>query len=242
MSAPLERLATAFDDAVFEHRDGYAFVSYPSFPIPFLNGMWVDDDSAAGHIDEARADAERRGTPFTILVRDGRTPAVEEAARARGFTPAERMPGMGVERHRFRDGHVPRVEVRPISEESDLENAMTIARDAFELPQEWAAAAFTPQVVALDGLQYYLALVDGHAVATGMGFTIGDAVAIFNVATPASERGHGYGSAVTARAVRDGFERGATYAVLQSSPLGESVYIRLGFEELETYVAFIPKS
>ena len=242
LTGSLEQLARALEPAVFEPRDGYVFLSFPSFPIPFLNGMWAHDDSAAAHIEDARADAERLGTPFTIMVLDSRTPAVEEAARGRGFAPAERMPGMLATHDSFRDEQVPGVEIAAISNRNELDEAEVIVRDAFGLPADWAAAVYAPEVVALEGVQFYLARVDGHAVATAMGFTIGDAVGIFNVATPAEDRGHGYGGTVTARAVRDGFDRGARYAALQSSAIGESVYRRLGFEQLETYVAFIPKS
>jgi predicted acetyltransferase len=67
----------------------------------------------------------------------------------------------------------------------------------------------------------------------------GAAVGIFNVATPKSHRGNGYGTAVTSRAVVEGFSAGAAFAYLQSSAIGESVYRRLGFEQVSTYtIAF----
>jgi ribosomal protein S18 acetylase RimI-like enzyme len=242
MTAALERLARAFPNAVFDRRDGYAFLAYPSFPIPFINGMWAENDAAAQYIEEASADAERMGTPFTIMVLDGHTPAVEDAARALGYTEALRMPGMVATRDDFTDAHVAALAVTPCSSRSDLDESMAMAQEAFDLPPEWAAAAYSPEVVALDGLQFYLGRRNGRAVATAMGLTVGDAVGIFNVATPVADRGRGYGSAVTAQAVRDGFDRGARYAALQSTAIGESVYRRLGFEEIETYVAFILKS
>lgn len=234
----LDRLASSLAGARFERRDGYCFISFPSFPLPFLNGMWADTDAAAEHIDDARADAERLGTPFTVMVREGRSPAVEAAAMERGFAAALRLPGMGVSRTAFRDTHVADLEITRVETARHLEDAAAMIAPAFGMPPDWAAAVYVPEVVALDGLQYYLGRVDGRPVATAMGFTIGAAVGIFNVATPEEDRGRGYGGAVTARAVRDGFERGATFGALQSSALGESVYRRLGFEQVETYAAF----
>ena len=87
-------------------------------------------------------------------------------------------------------------------------------------------------------MEYYLARVHGRDVATAAGFTVDESVAIFSVATATDQRGHGYGSAVTVQAVLDGFAAGAGFAALQSSPMGESVYKRLGFREVETYVLY----
>jgi predicted GNAT family acetyltransferase len=72
-----------------------------------------------------------------------------------------------------------------------------------------------------------------------MGLTVGDFVAIFNIATPAQFRGHGYGAAITARVVSDGLARGARWAWLQSSQAGYSVYERLGFRTLELWDCWV---
>lgn len=52
----------------------------------------------------------------------------------------------------------------------------------------------------------------------------------------AGASGHGYGPALTAQAARDGFAAGAELAWLQSSAMGHSVYRRLGFRDVETYL------
>ena len=56
--------------------------------------------------------------------------------------------------------------------------------------------------------------------------------------TPPQHRGRGYGAAITAQVVRDGFRAGARFAWLQSSALGRPVYRRLGFRDVESYVLF----
>ena len=93
-------------------------------------------------------------------------------------------------------------------------------------------------VADLDGLEYYLARFGNVDVSTAAGFTIDGAVAIFSVATPAEYRGRGYGAAITAHAAKEGFAAGADLAALQSSAMGESVYLRLGFREVESYMAY----
>ena len=72
-------------------------------------------------------------------------------------------------------------------------------------------------------------------MSTAISSVHGDAVGIFNVATPERRRGRGYGADVTSRALADAFARGAQFGYLQSSPLGEPVYRRLGFEQVATY-------
>lgn len=58
-------------------------------------------------------------------------------------------------------------------------------------------------------------------------------------ATPPENRGHGYGAAITARAVRDGFTSGARFAWLHSSPEGFGVYEKLGFRTVEEWGPWI---
>jgi predicted GNAT family acetyltransferase len=75
-------------------------------------------------------------------------------------------------------------------------------------------------------------------VTTGLGVTIDTSVGIFNIATPPEFRRRGYGAAVTARAITDGLEAGATWAWLQSSAIGLRVYEALGFRTSEEWTCW----
>jgi GNAT superfamily N-acetyltransferase len=238
MERPLERLASVLEGARYEEREGYTFLAYPTFPVRDLNGMWVDTDEAATHIESAHAEAKELGTPFCILVREGRTPGVERAALELGFKEVIRFPGMGVTSDELRDPDVPEVEIIRVETADGLAEALAVGAAGFGISPDLVASVYSLEVAALDGLEYYLARVDGVDVATAAGFTIGDGVAIFSVATAPDHRRKGYGAAVTAQAVRDGFSAGAKLGALQSSPIGESVYARLGFREVERYVLY----
>jgi GNAT superfamily N-acetyltransferase len=243
LERPIERLAGVLEGARYERRDGYSFMAFPTFPIRDLNGMWVDTDAAADHIDSARTEAEALGTPFSIMVREARTPAVEAAARELGFAPTVRTPGMVVTPDELSVAERPEVQVLRVETADGLAQTLAVGAEGFGIPVDLAASVYTLEVAALEGLTYYLARVDGRDVATATGFTIGDATAIFSVATVPAERGKGYGGAVTAAAVRDGFAAGARFAALQSSAMGESVYKRLGFRELVMYILYtIPRA
>jgi predicted GNAT family acetyltransferase len=69
-----------------------------------------------------------------------------------------------------------------------------------------------------------------------MGYRTGREGAIFSVATPAEHRRHGYGAAITAFATRSLFESGADLAWLQTTPIGERVYYRLGFRQVANHI------
>jgi len=238
LERPLERLAGVLEGARYERRDSYTFLAYPTFPVRDLNGMWVDSDAAATHIETARAEAQELGTPFSIMVRDGRSPAVEKAAVELGFKATAGTPGMIVTRGELRDPGRHDLELIRVRTADGLAQALAVGAAGFGIPAELAASIYSLEVAELDGLSVYLARDGGRDVATGTGYTIGDATAIFSVATPPEHRGKGYASAVTAAAVRDGFDAGARFAALQSSPMGESVYKRLGFRQVEMYVVY----
>jgi GNAT superfamily N-acetyltransferase len=239
--AAIERLATVLDQAEFERGDGFCFMAFPTFPIRDLNGIWADSDAAAGHLEEGRLRAGDLGTPFIVMTRAGRTPAVEAAARELGLTNEIEFPGMTVTPQELRaPGMEPEI-VRADSVER-LAQALAVGASGFGAPPALIASVYSIEVAQLEGLEMYLARADGADVSTAAGFTIDRATAIFSVATPEEYRGRGYGAAVTAAAVRDGFARGADLAGLQSSPLGESVYRRLGFREVETYRLFAPSA
>jgi len=94
LCAVAERLAAVMEGARFERRDGYAFVTFPTLPIPSFNGVWPDEDSAATALPDALAEIEANGIAPGVVVRNEETPAVVETARELGLTAVEHMPGM----------------------------------------------------------------------------------------------------------------------------------------------------
>ena len=230
-----ERLAGVMEGARFERRNGYVFMMFPTLPIPSFNGVWPDEDSTAGALGDALAEVEEKGIATGVLTRSGGTPAVAEAARALGFTAAERIPGM-VANAGDLDESASDLEVIRVATADGFAQALAIAAEGFGLPADFLAPLYMPDVTGLDGYEVYLGRADGRAVTTAASYLVDGEVGIYNVATPAEYRGRGYGAAITENAVREGFAAGADLAYLQSSAIGESVYRRLGFREVVTYV------
>jgi ribosomal protein S18 acetylase RimI-like enzyme len=231
-----ERLAGVMEGARFERRDGYMLMTFPTLPIPSFNGVWPDEDFAAGTLREALAEVEAEGMAAGVLARSGETPAVDKAARELGLTAAERIPGMVANASELGRPAASELEVSRVETADGFAQALSIAAEGFGLPADLLAPLYMLEVTGLDGFAVYLGRVEGRDVTTAMGYVVDADLGIFNVATPAEHRGRGYGAAITAHAVHEGFAAGAELAYLQSSAIGESVYRRLGFREVVRYV------
>jgi ribosomal protein S18 acetylase RimI-like enzyme len=233
-----ERLAGVMDGARFERRDGYALLTFPTLPIPSFNGVWPDEDSAADALHDALAEVETQGIAVGVLTRSGETPAVDKAARELGLTTSERIPGLVANAGDLVGPVVSELEVIRVETADGFAQALAVAAEAFELPADLLAPLYMLEVTGLDGFEVYLGRAAGRDVTTAASYVVDGDVGIFNVATPSEYRGRGYGVTITSHAILEGFAAGADFAYLQSSAIGESVYRRLGFREVMTYVLF----
>lgn len=229
-------LAEVLEDTRFERRDGYTFMVFPTLPLPSFNCVWAERNSVPEDFEDALGEIEAMGLPAGVQIRAGKMPAVREAARRLGLTAEERAPGMVATEEDLHARAVRELEVLRVATADGLSQSLAVAATGFGAPAELFAPLYMLDVAALDGLEYYVARVDGVDVSTALGYTLDGSVGIFNVATPPEHRGRGYGASITAHAVREGFAAGADLAWLQSSAMGESVYRRLGFREVETYI------
>jgi ribosomal protein S18 acetylase RimI-like enzyme len=238
LCAVWERLTDVLEGARFERRDGYVWTVCPRVPVPQFNGVWPLEDSAAPELEAALADIRDLGVPASVQVRAGRTPAAEREAERLGLLVEGDMPGMLVDAHELRNVEAPGLRIVRVRTADGLAQALAVAAEGFDAPPELFAPLYEPAVAELEGVAIYLGRVGEVDVTTGVGFTVGDAIGIFTIATPPAHRGRGYGAAVTAHAARDGFAAGATFAYLQSSGLGHGVYRRLGFRDVERYLLY----
>jgi ribosomal protein S18 acetylase RimI-like enzyme len=230
-----ERLCDALDDARFERREGYIWTICPQVPLAAFNGVWPETDEAAPALVDALREIAELELPYSIQVRRGLTPACELEAERLGLMMQEETPAMLMRPDELRGVDVRSLQVVKATTADTLAQALATAADAFGAPPEAFAALYGLDVTGLDKLIVYIGRVGDVDVSTATGYTVGGATAIFNVATPPSHRGHGFGGAITTCAVREGFSAGAEFAWLQSSDAGYSVYERLGFRTVDTY-------
>jgi len=219
-------------------RDGGVLGGVSGVPVPTLNGVWaerLDPDPATVAVLLDRVAAT--GLPHCLQLRPGYSPALAELATMRGMISQEEDNPLMVMENPARLGraqHIAALEIRQLHPD-EAELHATVAAAGFETGEEPFRQLVTPGALRLPGMRCYLGEADGRPVTTGIGVTLGAFVGIFNVATPPAQRRHGYGAAVTARAVTDGLAAGAAWSWLQSSPPGYRVYESLGFQTLESW-------
>ena len=233
LEAATECLYARFEGARFERRSDLVVALLPGIPIPQFNGVWVSQDSdvAAAALGDAIAEVESSGCRPSVQVRSG-FERTQQAALELGFTQAEQIPGMVV-----RPGEL--VEARTdiaigLITDHEIDATTAILAAALEAPIE-LFERFVIAVRQMEEAHWYVGRAEGAIVSTAVRYTLDGATGIYNVATPRAFRGRGYGSALTARAVSDGFAAGSEFAFLQSSLIGHRVYQRLGFRDIEDY-------
>jgi N-acetylglutamate synthase len=229
----LDMLMPLVDQARVERRTGYRLLISPLAPVPALCGLMISDPRHDAHIAQELAGAvdevEATGAPCFVLVDDDLCPHVTAAAAELGLTEREAVAGMVLTPSDVREAPATAATVRRVEDDEALRSALEVAAAGFGVPADVIAVLYTRRLRSEPGVAYYLAEVDGEPVATGVGFNGQALVGVYSVATPPAHRRQGYGSAVVARVVADGFAAGAKLAYLQASPLGMSVYAKLGF-------------
>ncbi|MGH2844232.1 MAG: GNAT family N-acetyltransferase [Solirubrobacteraceae bacterium] len=223
--------------AGWTQRSSGAICGVTGIGMPTLNGVWVYDTGAGvkqvSRLLDRVADA---GVPHVLQL----CPRCDDSLRL-----------LARSREMHHDTSIPLMVLPDENEPSVVDDGNLVIRvlqpdEAIILHADLAAAGFqgpiddfrrlmTPATLGRPGVCTYLGELDGEPVATGIGIRLNEHVGIFNVATLPARRRRGYGAAITARAVRDGFQQGARLAWLQSSTDGYSVYERLGFTTLESW-------
>jgi N-acetylglutamate synthase len=225
--------------AAWAERRGGAQAAVTTVQVPTLNCVWTEDvaaDPEAVASFLARIRDER--IPHCLQIRPGAEPALGDLAGDLGMVKDEALPLMVLEGRES----LPETPAELVIRELDPVQAplhASVAAAGFGVPEEPFRALMLPSVLNGQGVRCYLGEVDGEPVTTGVGVTEGEAVGIFNIATPPHHRRHGYGAAITARAVRDGMTHGARWAWLQSSELGYPTYARLGFRTVEAWETWV---
>ena len=236
------RICDALGQSAFRRESEKAAAMVTGIPIPTLNNVFTARSTATRFEVEAllRLVAEN-GIPHCLQLRPGSDAELRALPLDRGMTTQDPIPLMAIQATAAKEileAPPSPLRIRQVSPEGAAFHTSLLAA-GFAAPKELFDRLITPAVLALPGVRCYVGSLDGDPVATALGFSGGDHVGIYNVATRPDHQGRGYGTTLTARAVSDGFADGASFAYLQSSAAGYGVYLQLGFTELESWALWL---
>ena len=239
------RMVRGLGGETFMRQTGDAVLVVTGLVFPMMNGVLTIRTSVLTEaVDALLDDPALQHITHSVQLRPGCSPEVAALAARRAMHEEESLPLMAMAAPASALEDAQRVDGLTIRalEAADAGIHANIAAAGFEVPVAFFDAFATPSVLGQPGFHTYVGTVDGTRVTTAIGVQGDDYIGIFDVATPPEHRGRGYGAAVTAKAVLDGFETGATFAFLQSSQMGYGVYQRLGFETIETWSLWVSGS
>lgn len=183
---------------------------------------------------------EARGVSYSVWTRDHADRALSSALEHVGWRRMLTVPEMLCGPQDLRCSAPPRELrlgwVRTERDRAAYQEVMEAAWGIYGIDRT-AIGPFFARRRALEAADVRAALgwVGSEAVAGAIVYCLHGVAGIGWVGTLPSASRRGYGAAVTAHAVRAGFERGMRFASLQASPLGEPVYRRMGFRTVTHY-------
>ena len=220
-----------------------SFAAFASVhPMPFLFNAAVRTDGsgpAADFLDWAQAFfADQGRTGYTVMALDGRDDDVTSEAHARGMKVSDPEPLQSLAPP-LQPASAPApqgLDLRWAAGEADVEDVVEITRAAhrvYGFPDDvWPTIFGRPETVLADDLHVVIASRDGRPVATGQCHYTDRTAYIGWIAVVPDDGRSGLGTHVTRAVVERGFELGADSAVLMASPMGASVYRRMGFHDV----------
>jgi GNAT superfamily N-acetyltransferase len=211
---------------------------------PLGNAAIVSNPNDPAVTQAAATPLQESGLPAAVLFTEGVSTDAAQALEAMGFAHHGAMPAMAVDIDAMGDTALPAgytwARVGAGSEGSAWADALATG---YEIPVG-LARLFSPVALGADmaadaAIQFFAVLKDGEPVATSLFFLADGLAGIYSVSTLAAERGRGLGAHATAQALREARQLGCRVGVLQSSPAGHSVYLKLGFQDLGEVPMFV---
>jgi GNAT superfamily N-acetyltransferase len=199
-------------------------------------------DARVAEVVEAFA---ARAVPFTWWVGPSTRPAdLSTSLERHGLVYAVDLPAMAADLEALADD-VPApggLVVEEVASAEDLAAWVGVAGAGYGEPEEIQAARLAVHTALGIGadrpLRRYLARLDGEPVAMSALFLDAGVGGVCEVATVPAVRRRGIGSVVTLAPLRAARALGYRVGVLASSPMGLTVYQRLGFREYGTFALY----
>ena len=217
--------------------EGDALLAAMGSEMPFLNTVLRKGPGgdAAALIQRARGFFFSMGRGFVVYTWPG-DPDLGVAAEQAGLTPVnERYPEMVCT---SRLAPLPGA-IEPVDDVQSATEYWAICDEAYPslgFPPGLFQSTFSPRdLLERDGVEACIARDGGRGLACAQVIVLDGVGFVGWVAAVPEARGRGLAAACTVWATNRTFELGADVASLQASKMGESLYRRLGYEELFSY-------
>ena len=207
-------------------------------PHPLFNGVFraqLASDGINGRINAALAPFKEQGLPMFWWHGPLTRPAALGARlEARGLSSLGAMPGMAANLHAF-DAAVSTPDgfsIETVADHETLRQWGQVTNRSFGMPEAVNAGWLNlARGAGLDlPLRYYLGRWNGAPVAASLLFLTRGVASVMAVATAKDARRQGTGAVITLAPLQAAREMGYRIGVLSASPMGLSVYQRLGFQ------------
>jgi GNAT superfamily N-acetyltransferase len=226
-------------------RDGTIGWFLGDIPVPFFNQAFVLEAPAEeGALRRAVDRLRSHGRPYQVRVRADLDDALLPVIADLGLTedPEEAYPAMAlspiptdVDAAPLPDG----LDIQVVSDPATFDDHTAVVAAGFGMPLELVRRFLGLDLLGIPGATLLVGSLDGEPVATAMGFVADGTVGVYNVATVEAARRHGYGAALTRRAIDEGRRHGADVAILQSSTMGRPVYEAIGFRQTAEFRVYV---
>ena len=207
-------------------------------PIDYHNAVVrcrASEARAAGLVEDWRNELQARSLPGSWHLTPSMRPSqLAQLLQSAGFRDGGDEPAMAASLSALGEPP-PRGELRTAraSETRDLDAFRHVLAEGFgEGPREadWVVSVYEAMGLSEEGpWHHFVGRVDDDPVSTASLLLTEEAGGIYFVCTTPDARRRGFGAAITHWAMTYAAGRGAAWAVLGSSPMGQSVYERLGF-------------
>jgi GNAT superfamily N-acetyltransferase len=206
-------------------------------PAEFFNVAFVQRPLGSPHesIRRVLGYFEERELPCLICFPPDLDPDAEALVAGHGFQLAEPHPGMSLSPIPPLPETPSELEIRAVVGDSELKDFQTTAELGFGMPFSLPQHLASPRFRDHPAVSMFVGYADGRPASTSCLITTGPVAGVYWVSTLEDFRGCGFGAAISAHAIRVGQSLGCNMATLQASPMGRTVYERMGFEVTDDY-------
>jgi GNAT superfamily N-acetyltransferase len=215
---------------------GGVFTFVTGLPLSLFNGCVIAGPAIPADLEAALEWVRAQNLPHRVWIAQ-LVPELGDLPPAYGLDP-EPMAYPGMVLHPLPEPPAPSagVTVEPVTD-ANLEEYLWVCV-AGGLRPDLSERLFSPSFTSDRDVQLFVGRLEGRPVGTSVAIRSSAASGVYNVGTLPQARQRGVGAALTWAAIEAGRAWGYDTIVLQSSAMGFSMYVAMGFRTVAPYIVF----